>query len=122
MFLNKFLNAYDKIVKSKQISEGLMPGYHLKNEIEKFAKKEKEQNFYSLITYLYNNFLSWKLATKTPGYQVPTTKNTVEQINNIIDEGKLIVNCNKEYLTSKKHLKKSLSSKNQMKEIYLKFK
>jgi len=119
---NKFLEAYDRIIQREQTSNGFAPGFQLKNEIRNFVKNKKDKNLYTLTIYLYNNFLSWKIATKTPGYKIPTSKNIVEQINQIVDEGKLLLNCIAKYKTTKGHLKKSIRNKNEMKEIYLKSK
>ncbi len=99
-----------------------MPGFHLKKEIENFIKIPKEQNFYDLITYLYNNFLSWKIATEIPGYKIPTTRNLVEQLNILVNEEKIEIKCSEKYLKQKKYLKMLIKNKNEMKEIYLKSK
>lgn len=119
---NKFLEEYDIIIRNEQTSNGFAPGFQLKNEIETFMKDKKKENFYILTSYLYNNFLSWKIATKIPGYKVPTTGNIVENINNLLKEGKLDLLCDDKYKTKKGHLSKSIKSKAKMKNIYLKFK
>lgn len=119
---NKFLEEYDMIIRNKQTSNGFAPGFQLKNKIETFMKDKKKENFYSLTSYLYNNFLSWKIATKTPGYKVPTTGNIAENINNLVKEGKLNLLCDDKYKTKKGNLIKSIKRKAKMKEIYLKFK
>lgn len=119
---DSFLNSYQNIVKVKQQSKGLFTGYELKNSIQKILECQNKFNFYNLVNSLYNDFLSWKDATKIPGYKVPTTGNIVENINNLLKEGKLDLLCDDKYKTEKGHLSKSIKSKAKMKNIYLKFK
>jgi three-Cys-motif partner protein len=119
---DSFLNSYQNIVEVKQQSKGLFTGYELKNSIQKILKGQNELNFYNLVDSLYNDFLSWKDATKIPGYKVPTTGNIIENINNLLKEGKLDLLCDDKYKTGKGHLSKSIKSKAKMKYIYLKLK